>query len=108
MMTREAAAQDAAEDWAFAARELQAAEAEREQMSEQARRTAESLGRAMGRRRAQERSQAAEQHRQMVEARAARAARRLRAHVGGLMPGSPSFDEGANDDEAGPSVPPPP
>ena len=53
------------------------------------------------------RSQAAEQYRQMVEARAARAARRLRAHAGGLMPGSPSFDEGANDDELGTSVPPP-
>ena len=111
MMSREAAAHDTREDRAFAARELQAeqaAEAEREQMSEQARRTTESLWRAMRRRRAREGSQAAEQHRQMVDARAARAARRLRAHAGGLMPGSPSVDEGANDDEAGPNVPPPP
>ena len=109
MMSWEAAAHDAREDRAFVARELQAeqaAEAEREQMSEQARRTAESLGRAMKHRRARECSQAAEQHRQMVEARAARAARRLRAHAGGLMPGSPSFNERANDDEAGPNVPP--
>ena len=46
---------------------------------------------------------------QMLEARAAKQARRLRAHAGGLnMPASPSFDEGANDDEAGPSAPPPP
>ena len=75
-------------------------------MAEQARRAAESAGRAQRRRRQRERTQAAEQHRQMLEARAAR---RLRANASSLnMPGSPSFHEGANDDEAGPSVPPPP
>ena len=113
MMTREAAAQDAAEDRAFAARtrarELQAeqaAEAEREQMSEKTRRTAESAGHAHRRQHQRERTQAAEQHRQMLEARSAR---RLRANADSLnMPGSPSFHEGANDDEAGHSVPPPP
>ena len=42
---------------------------------------------------------------QMVDARTTR---RLRTHAGGLMSGSPFFDEGANDDEAGTSVPPPP
>ena len=94
MMSREATAHDAREDRAFAVRELQAeqaAEAEREQMMEQARRTAESLGRAMRRRRARERSQAAEQHRQMVEARVARC---LLAHAGGLMPGPPLSTRG--------------
>ena len=45
----------------------------------------------------------------MLEARAARSARRLRANAGSLnMPGSPSFHEGANDNETGPNVPPPP
>ena len=90
------------------ARELQAEqteEVEREQMAEHALGMAESLGCAHRRRRAWECTQAAEQHRQMLEGRAAR---RLRAHGGGLnMPGSPSFDEGANNDEAGPNAPPP-
>ena len=51
-------------------------------------------------------TQAAEAHRLMV---AARAQRCWRAHAAGLnIPSSPSFDKGANDDEAGPSMPPPP
>ena len=71
-------------------------------------RTAESLGRAQRCWRQRVRSQAAEEHRQMVQARAAKAARRWHAHAADLnMPGSPSFTEGANDDEAGPSMPPP-
>ena len=74
--------------------------------AEQDLRTAKSLGRAQRRRRAREHSQTVEQHRQMLEARAAR---HLRDHAASLnMPGSPSFDEGPNGDKAGPSVPHPP
>ena len=55
--------------------------------------------------RARARTQAAELHRQMVQAWSER---HWHAHAAGLMSGSPSFVEGANDDETNPRVPPPP
>ena len=75
-------------------------------MAEQAIRTAESLGHAQRRRLVRTCTQAAEVHQQMVQARSER---RWHAHAADLnMSGSVSFAEGANDDDVGPSVSPPP